>query len=171
VSSCLESSLRYATASNNGPGENLLNQIRRGTSAVWLSNQIDVLTGAIVRHLNWLTHGECIPAFNANQLRGKSPNRRLRWFRCGSKLSAPERFARFVQNSVTVRSVSRIQTDRQFLLRKMPDLLCRSGADLRHCRSLFSCASSASITWKRIACRLETALPSHLVFTIYCCAT
>src|SRR6266481_3724417 len=66
--------------------------------------------------------------------------------------------ARFVQHAIPTVAVSQIQTNRQFLLRYIPALLCLCSATLFHCRSPFICASSTSITWERTASRLETGL-------------
>jgi hypothetical protein len=43
----------------------------------------------------------------------------------------------FIQNAVAAGAISQIQPDRQLLLRNIPALLCRRGANLFHCRSPF----------------------------------
>src|SRR5271156_4077343 len=44
---------------------------------------------------------------------------------------------RFIQHAVPTVAISQIQSDGQFLLRNIPALRCRYGANLLHCRSPF----------------------------------
>src|ERR1700751_6188330 len=79
----------------------------------------------------------------------------------------PLYLAGFIQHTVPAVAISQIQSNDQFLLRNIPALRCRSGANLLRCRSPFICASSTSITWERIASRPETGLLIPSVFVKY----
>jgi hypothetical protein len=66
-----------------------------------------------------------------------------------------------------LRPISLVQTDRQFLFRKLPDLLCRVVLIFFIAGLLFIGASSTSITWERTASRLETGLVIPSVYDSY----
>src|ERR1035437_2158400 len=92
----------------------------------------------------------------------------LHGLRCGRHFLFQNDFSRFIQNAVPTESISQIQPDRQFLTRIFFDLLCRYSANFLHCRSPLSpCASSASITWERIASRRTPAFLIPSVFVNY----
>jgi hypothetical protein len=88
-----------------------------------------------------LTLSECIPVSSAMQLRGVAANLAVSALGVVATLSSRTIFP---PSSSTHSNWSgrQIQTDRQFLLGKIPDLLPRGGANLLNCRSPFiSCAS------------------------------
>ena len=49
----------------------------------------------------------------------------------------PLYLAGFIHHTLPAVAISQIQSDGQFLLRNIPALRCRSGANLLHCRSPF----------------------------------
>ena len=75
-------------------------------------------------------------------------------------------FPRFIQHAIPTPSIAQIQTDRQFLLAKIPVLLYCYSANLFIAGLFISCASSASITWEPIASRRTPAFSSHLFSTV-----
>jgi len=116
-----------------------------------------------------LTHGECIPVSNAIRLRGIPPKTSF--------------IAFSVVASFRSRSTSPAASRTQYQLDRSP----RSRPTVNLCPSIFpilraaavltffiaglliSCASSASITWERIASRRRPAFSSHLLTTIKPC--
>src|SRR5258705_8814685 len=65
-----------------------------------------------------------------------------------------------IQNAVMAGSVSQVQTDGQLGLVENLVATLRHSANLLHSRSPFSCASSTSINWERIASRGDRPSPS-----------
>src|SRR5215470_13690313 len=63
-----------------------------------------------------------------------------------------------IQHAVPTMTISQIQSDGEFRLRKISTLPCRCSATLFIAGLLFICASSTSITWERTASRPETGL-------------
>src|SRR5260370_20801036 len=80
-------------------------------------------------------------------------------FRCRWQTALQNHVACLIQDAVMACSVSQVQADGQLWL--IEDLVParRHSANLLHSRSPFSCASSTSINWERIASRVDR--PSH----------
>jgi len=72
--------------------------------------------------------------------------------------------AGFLQHAVPAIAISQIQSDGQFLLRNIPALLCRYGANLLHCRSPFYlCFEHVDNLGAYTASRRRPAFSSHLL--------
>jgi hypothetical protein len=70
-----------------------------------------------------------------------------------------QHFAHFVEQTIPAATISQIQTDRQFRLRKIPALLRHGGANLLHCRSPFYlCLEHVDNLGAYTASRPETGL-------------